>query len=296
MAKGAFAGLFCWALCELRPIIRMLLAACIVLLVATLEEGYSLAIVMATLMLLRSRDEKTWAHFLIGLFLAVLALIKFTYFIQVTWAIGVVTGYVAVRRRWSALSSLVVGYGGGLIGCWTLAGQSFSHFVPFVRNSLAIATAYNSGMFTPTTNTTILRNSSNNSVRAILVSRRKNAPYFRIGFRPCDSVFFVETRLYAMGPRIEVFLLFPGAFACRLAALEQPGPSQPIGFGHYFGRTRLGWDWPNLSSTQHRASSVRGVVESISLRLPYSDRLSRSRPGALLLVVAGERRIVLAET
>src|ERR1044071_1342206 len=84
LIKGFAAILFCWALSELRLVIRILLAACIILFLGNYDEAYAFTIALTGLLLLRTADQRFYIHALLGLFLAVLALVKFTYFLQGT--------------------------------------------------------------------------------------------------------------------------------------------------------------------------------------------------------------------
>jgi hypothetical protein len=107
-------------------------------------------------MLLRSADRKFWVHALLGLFLAALTLVKFTYFVQAMCAIGCAIGYYVFRRRWIAIASLTTSFAIGLLACWELAGQNMGDLPPYISNSLAITFGYNEAMFTPTQNTVVI--------------------------------------------------------------------------------------------------------------------------------------------
>lgn len=154
--KALATALFCWVLCELRPVIRVALAVSIILLLGNNEEAYSFTITLTGLMLLRSLERRFWVHVLLGLFLAVLALVKFTYFVQGTCAIGCAVSYYVFRRRWTAMASLATSFFVGLLTCWGLAGQTLRDFPHYIGNSLAITSGYNAAMSTPTANATVI--------------------------------------------------------------------------------------------------------------------------------------------
>ena len=156
VVKAFAAALFCWALCELRLIIRVALAVCIILLLGNYEEAYAFMIAVTGLMLLRSPERRLWVHLLLGLFLAVLALVKFNYFLEGACAVGSATGYYMFRRRWIALASLTTSFAVGLLACWVFAGQTLGDFPLYIRNSLAITSGYNAAMLMPTPNTAVI--------------------------------------------------------------------------------------------------------------------------------------------
>lgn len=156
VAKGLVAVLCCWALRELRLFIQVTLAVCIILFLGSYEDVYTFAIVLTGLLLLRSAERKFWIHALLALFLAVLSLVKFTYFIEGTCAIGSVVGYYIIRRRWIALTSLTSSFSVGLLFCWGLAGQNIADLPLYVSNSIAITVGYNAAMFRPTSNLAII--------------------------------------------------------------------------------------------------------------------------------------------
>ena len=148
--KAMTAALCCWALCELRGIIRILFALCVILFLGNFEETYSLAIVLATCLLLRNGTNKPWFYVPVGILLAALALIKFTYFLQSSCAMLLLTGSCVAQRRWTASSSLVLSFAGGILLWWQLAGQAIAHLPQYIRHSVAIAVGYNSAMLMPT--------------------------------------------------------------------------------------------------------------------------------------------------
>ena len=148
--KGFIAGLICWSMSELRLAIRIILAACILLFLGNFEEVYSFAIVLSGLMLLRLHERRIWVAVILGVFLALLALVKFTYFIQAMGAVAFASGFYLFRGRWNALASLVVGFTGGIIVIWILADQRIGDIPFYISNSLAITSGYNAAMFMPT--------------------------------------------------------------------------------------------------------------------------------------------------
>lgn len=77
---------------------------------------------------------------------ALLALIKFTFFMSVTASIILCT-LVHIGKRNIKLSSVIVTcYGAVLIALWLLAGQQLENFWPWLRGSFAIAGGYTDAM------------------------------------------------------------------------------------------------------------------------------------------------------
>jgi hypothetical protein len=167
--KGLATALFCWALRELRPVIRVALAVCIILLLGNYEEAYAFTIALTGLMLLVSPERRFWIHVLLGLFLAVLALVKFNYLVQGTCAVGSAIGYYMFRRRWIALVSLTASFAVGLLACWGLAEQTLGDFPRYIGNSLAMTSGYNAAMFMPTANTPVVWIAAFTSILLILL-------------------------------------------------------------------------------------------------------------------------------
>lgn len=82
---------------------------------------------------------------------SIMALVKFTNFTAAAAAVGLFAVFAALQRRW--LSAVVVPglYAAFQVMIWLMAGQSLVDVLPYVRNSLQIATGFSTMSYPPST-------------------------------------------------------------------------------------------------------------------------------------------------
>ena len=275
-------------LCELRLLIRVTLAFCIILFLGNYEEAYAFTIALTGLLLLRSAERRFWVHALLGLFLAVLALVKFTYFVQGTCAIGSVIGYYLVRRRWMALTSLTASFVVGLLACWELAGQNTGDLPLYISNSLAITAGYNAAMFTPTPYTGVVWIAAFLGMLLILQlalfwSHVQDKARLIFGSIFLMLVLFLLwkhafTRWENHAPKF--FLLFPELLLASWLLLGKSRSTQPMGARAYVRGNHFCVVRRDDLAKGNGVAGLRSLAGPISFRMGSCGRLQAVQQGA----------------
>ncbi len=92
---------------------------------------------------------RPWTNLLAGSGLAFLSAIKFTNLILATASVVIIAGLYFQTRRRTEASRLVMGYVGGFLVVWLLAGQSLGHLPEYFLNSSRISRGYQEAMGLP---------------------------------------------------------------------------------------------------------------------------------------------------
>lgn len=90
--------------------------------------------------------RRRWLAVLLALFLAVLALVKFTNLLLAAFAVAAIVAHYVWRRRWLEAGLIGGAFAVGFLGGWAACGQHLGNLPAYVANSLDVSRGYGDAM------------------------------------------------------------------------------------------------------------------------------------------------------